>query len=354
LGASFYNASEDSVYFTVTVTRSDASSAATVDYATSDPAGLANCDTSNGVASQRCDYTLAFGRLRFAAGESSRSIFISVIDDVYADGNETFTLTLSNPSAGTSLGTQTSATLTITDNDASSSTVTPIDNPSFFVRQHYRDFLNREPEPAGLQGWLKVMSDCPSGDTRCDRIEVSAGFYRSKEFQERGYFVYRIYAVGFARIPHYLEFMPDLSRVSGFQSEQDEEANRVAFVDEFISRPEFKNRYDSKSQPRDYVNELEKAADVTLANKEALIDDLDKGRKNRAQVLRAVAESNEVVTKYFRQAFVIMQYFGYLRRDADILYLEWIKTFNVTDSYRAMIDGFMNSKEYRQRFGPQP
>ena len=359
LSASTYTVTEDAIYFTITVTRNDTTSAATVDYATSDPAGLANCDVFNGIASQRCDYTLAFGRVRFAAGESSKPVYISVIDDVYAEGSESFTLTLSNPSAGTILGPQTSATLTITDNDVTSSSATPIDNSTFFIRQHYRDFLNREPEPAGLQGWLNVMNNCPpsgkdANGNFCDRIEVSSGFYRSKEFQERGYFVYRIYAAGFGRIPLYAEFMPDLSRASGFQSDQDEEASKVAFVDEFMLRPEFKNRYDSKTQPRDYVNELEKAAGVTLANKEALIDDLEKGRKTRAQVLRAVAESSEVVAKYFKQAFVILQYFGYLRRDADISYLDWIKTYNDTDSYRIMINGFLNSKEYRQRFGPQP
>ena len=47
-----------------------------------------------------------------------------------------------------------------------------------------------------------------------------------------------------------------------------------------------------------------------------------------------------------------MQYFGYLRRDPDSLYLEWIKTMNETGEYRTMINGFMNSPEYRQRFGP--
>jgi hypothetical protein len=203
------------------------------------------------------------------------------------------------------------------------------------------------------------MNNCPpsgqdSNGNFCDRIEVSSGFYRSQEFQVRGYFVYRIYAVGFGRIARYAEFMPDLSRVSGFQSSQDEEASRVAFINEFMTRTEFRSRYDSKTQPRDYVNELEKSADVTLSNKEALIADLEQGRKNRAEVLRAVAESNEVIVKYFRQAFVILQYFGYLRRDADISYLEWIKTYNDTNSYRVMINGFLNSKEYRQRFGPQP
>jgi len=48
-----------------------------------------------------------------------------------------------------------------------------------------------------------------------------------------------------------------------------------------------------------------------------------------------------------------MQYFGYLRRNPDILYLDWIKVLdaNPADS-RHMIDGFVNSTEYRHRFGP--
>ena len=53
----------------------------------------------------------------------------------------------------------------------------------------------------------------------CDRIEVSAGFFRSAEFQERGYFIYRFYsAVG--RPPVYPEFMPDFAKVSGFLTAQ--------------------------------------------------------------------------------------------------------------------------------------
>ena len=72
----------------------------------------------------------------------------------------------------------------------------------------------------------------------------------------------------------------------------------------------------------------------------------------RAQVLRAILESGEVYNKYYTEAFVVMQYFGYLRRNPDILYLDWIKTMNQTGDYRTMINGFMNSQEYQQRFGP--
>jgi hypothetical protein len=145
--------------------------------------------------------------------------------------------------------------------------------------------------------------------------------------------------------------MPDMARVSGFQSAQQEEASRVAFIDDFMARQEFKNRYDGVTDPRSFVEALESAAGVVLANRETLIADLAAGKKTRAQVLRAVVESNEVAQKYFNQAFVIMQYFGYLRRDADIHYLDWIQTLNQTGDYRVMVNGFLNSLEYRSRFG---
>ncbi|HYJ47795.1 MAG TPA: hypothetical protein VEV81_14355, partial [Pyrinomonadaceae bacterium] len=79
---------------------------------------------------------------------------------------------------------------------------------------------------------------------------------------------------------------------------------------------------------------------------------LNSNGATRAQVLRALSESLEVDQKFYTESFVVMQYFGYLRRDPDILYLEWIKTMNQNSgAYRDMINGFMNSAEYRGRFG---
>jgi hypothetical protein len=45
-------------------------------------------------------------------------------------------------------------------------------------------------------------------------------------------------------------------------------------------------------------------------------------------------------------------WFGYLRRDPDALYTQWIETLDRTGDYRTMIGGFINSNEYVQRFGP--
>ena len=39
-------------------------------------------------------------------------------------------------------------------------------------------------------------------------------------------------------------------------------------------------------------------------------------------------ESPEVFAKYQNEAFVVMQYFGYLRRTADASYTKWIETMN--------------------------
>jgi Domain of unknown function (DUF4214) len=148
--------------------------------------------------------------------------------------------------------------------------------------------------------------------------------------------------------------MPDFAKVSGFLSAQQLEANKVAFVNEFMARPDFQMKYGSLTDPTAYVDALLQT--VGLPNhpgRSSWIVGLTNGSMTRAQVLRALVESGEVYTKYYNEAFVIMQYFGYLRRSADISYLQWIQTMNSTGGdYRIMINGFLNSAEYRQRFGP--
>ncbi|HKP35786.1 MAG TPA: cytochrome c peroxidase [Pyrinomonadaceae bacterium] len=231
--------------------------------------------------------------------------------------------------------------------------INEIDETAFFVHQHYVDFLNREPETGGFNGWQTILNGCATGDIRCDRIEVSSAFFRSEEFQSRGYFAYRFYPT-LGRIPHYMEFMPDLAKVSGFLTTDQLEARKTAFVQEFMARPEFGNKYDPLTTPTAYVDGLLQAVGLpNHSSRSAWITGLSNSSMSRAQVLRALVDSSELNTKYFNEAFVVMQYFGYLRRDPDILYLDWINTMNQNGGdYRVMINGFMNSREYRQRFGP--
>ena len=227
----------------------------------------------------------------------------------------------------------------------------PIDCGDFFVRQHYRDFLGREPDPAGMAGWLAVLNNCLPGDTSCDRIHVSSAFFRSPEFQERGYFLYRFYSVAFGRKPDFNEFTPDLAKVSGFLTVAELEAAKLAFMAEFMNRPAFLSKFNGLSNT-EYVETLLSTADISHPNRDTWIAALTNGSRTRAQVLREIAESTEVDNKYYNQAFVVMQYFGYLRRQPDELYLNWIAHLDGTGDYRSMIHGFMNSIEYRARFGP--
>src|SRR5678810_342096 len=71
----------------------------------------------------------------------------------------------------------------------------PTDDVDFFVRQHYADFLNRQPDPSGLAFWKNEILLCGT-DVNCievKRINVSAAFYLSTEFQHTGYLAYRTY-----------------------------------------------------------------------------------------------------------------------------------------------------------------
>ena len=331
---------------------------ASVNFATSDTAGLDNCSFITGKGSSRCDYITAVGTARFTAGQSSRNISIPIIDDAYAEGDETFTIGL-NTAIGATLGAPNVATLTIQDNEATNGP-NPIDGTAFFVRQQYLDFLGREPDPGGFAAWQAVINGCAPGDISCDRIHVSSGFFRSPEFQDRGYFVYRFYPVAFGRKPLYAEFIPDLAKVSGFLSASELEAAKVAFVNEFMLRPEFTTKYNGTTDAQ-YVDLLLSTAGITHPARDFWVAALGNQTRTRAQVLREISESLEVYNKYYNQAFVVMQYFGYLRREPDALFQNWITTIDGVcgvghpcanpDDYRGMINGFMNSLEYRARFG---
>jgi len=353
-----YQVNESFGSASVTVQRGDTSGPATVNYRTSDAAGLTNCTISKGLASERCDYATAAGTLRFAAGESSKTITIPLVNDKLVEDAETFTVTLSD-ATGTPLGAPQVATVIIFDDDTTAATSNPIDDIPFFVTQQYIDFLGRLPDSVGFQNWVATLNGCPNGgfgenlNPDCDRVHVSAGFFLSAEFQGRGYFAYRFYEVALDRRPAYAEFVPDMAIVGGPQSPESEVLSKQTYTAAWTQRPEFKARYDALSNSA-YVNALEANAEVTVSNKQALIDALNGGQMTRGDVLRNIVESQAVGDKFFNRAFVAMQYFGYLRRDPDTIgFQNWVDTINADPSNtRHMIFGFLFSTEYRQRFGP--
>jgi hypothetical protein len=245
------------------------------------------------------------------------------------------------------LGAHTEASFNATANGGHQN---PLDTTEYFVRQQYVDFLGREPEEKGFNDWTDTIKNCASGDASCDRVHVSEAFFRSEEFQQRGYFVYRFYSVAFGQKPDYAAFAPDLGRVSGFLDATRLEAAKTQFASDFTARAAFINQYGTLSNAQ-YVDALARTAGVNLSNRQALVDSLSTGTLTRGAALRQIAESGEVYAKYYNRAFVVMEYFGYLRRDPDALSLNWISVLdaNPADS-RHMVEGFVDATEYRNRF----
>ncbi|MGI8565706.1 MAG: NF038122 family metalloprotease [Pyrinomonadaceae bacterium] len=370
-GAS-YAANESDGKATITVTRTgDTSGTGKIAYATRADAGFFRCDVVNGQASERCDYSTTVGTLRFGAGEIQKSFVVPIADDAFVEGTESVGLTLYTPTTAN----VSTATLTITDNDATPPTTAnnPFNRPNnFFVRQHYLDFLAREPDAGGFNDWLSVLNSCgpAQGDlgspVTCDRIHVSSGFYRSPEFTDRGYFVYRFYDATLGRRPLYTEFIPDMASLSGFQTPAEQEQNIVEFIDRFMSRTDFMQRYGVFLTPANadaFITQLEIWAVIPrIAEplRTQLVTGMQSGQKTAAQTLRGFIESQQVYDKFFFRGFVAMQYFGYLRRDPDIAgYNDWVDVLTNgrasagvgPGDYRHMIRGFVYSVEYRERFG---
>jgi uncharacterized protein (TIGR03118 family) len=509
----------------------NSSGTATVNFDTLD-------ESQAGHASQKSDYEISLGKITFNPGETLKTFRILIVDDNFVEGDEVIDLALSNPTGtGVGLGSPSTAQLTILDNDTVASTNNPIDTASFFVRQNYLDFLNREPDSAGLNFWTNQITSCGS-DVNCiavKRINVSAAFFLSQEFQTTGMLAYLSNKAAFGSSASgspapvlYGEFEREVQQLQtnlvfgqpGFDAQL--EANKQAYFNDFINRPDFQdalpgtltnaayvdklltNAGITPSQTRLFVANLTNSQEVppttpttstgaarpasfgtakfrlnaaqdamtmtaTISNidvtgsqtadtndnliaahihagasvapgvngpvvwgffgspfndttpndatntptpggvggiftgkwdapegngtnlaaqltnfrtghayinfhttqfpggeirgnipaedafRNSLVAGLDAATMTRAQVVRAIAESEEFSSNEFNRAFVTMEYFGYLRRDPDTagfnFWLNKLNAFNGNFIDAEMVKAFLGSSEYRQRFG---
>jgi hypothetical protein len=344
----------------ITVARAgDLSGAVSVDYATADDPAAVRCDdtvSNAGAAYARCDYATTLDTLTFAPGETEKTFTVPLVDDGLGEGDETVRLVLSRPS-GARLGAQDSALLTLADNDAAGAPNPVLDTThagnQFFVRQHYLDFLSREPEQG--EPWTATLDNCPAGDTRCDRVSVSAAFFGSPEFRLKGFFVFKFYGVALGRLPTYEEITGDMRKVTGTTPEE-VYAKRDAFAASWAQRADFRARFDALTDS-DFLDRLLRGTGLQQLSggvtRDTLLDDLRAARKSRTDVLRAVVEHPDVDAAQYNGAFVAMQYYGYLRRAPEPGgYQSWLGHLNANPGdFRGMVSGFVNSREYRLRFG---
>ncbi|HEY6119988.1 MAG TPA: Calx-beta domain-containing protein [Pyrinomonadaceae bacterium] len=371
-----FSVNEGAGLATITLSRvGDTSGTVTIDYATNDAS-----------AQQRTDYTITADTLTFGPGDTTKTFQVLIVDDNYVEGSETLNLSLSNPTGGAQLASPSLATLTIVDNDSTPPANNPLDNAdaSFFVRQHYLDFLSREPDSGGLDYWASQITQCGS-DQLCiphKRVDVSNAFFFELEFQQTGAYVFRLYAEAFGnnqpfpnpdpanqteahKLPSYAVFSRDRARVVGGSNLAQ---GQLDLANTFSQLPEFLVKYPGNLTGPQFVDAMlatmqaDSGVDLT-SQRQGLIDLFNSG--GRGAVLYRLADDNTAtnpinnrgfIDAEYNRAFVATEYFGYLRRDPDIggflFWLDQVNRYPIRNTLiqHAMVCAFTTSAEYQQRF----
>ena len=253
-----------------------------------------------------------------------------------------------------------------------------IDDSDFFVQQQYVDFLSRFPDQSGFSFWQGEINQCGSntGCVETKRINVSAAFFLSIEFQNTGLFVYKTYKAAFGNlsgkpVPVRREnFMPETRGIANgivvgvgeWQKQLDDNKNAYALA--FVQRSDFIAKYPTSLSSTAYVDGLFSTAGVTptASERQAAVTAFGSGgAAGRAAALRSVVESQSLHNNEVNKAFVLLQYFGYLKRNPDDLpdtnfngYSFWLgklNQFNGNFVQAEMVKAFLSSTEYRGRFG---
>ena len=286
-----------------------------------------------------------------------------------------------------------------------------IDDADFCASQHYVDFLRRFPDGPGLTFWTGNVTtqtaECNDpakrvpGETIPDcaqrkRANTSAAFFLSPEFQNTGSFVVRVYWGTLGKAPNtakascpslpdgysgqcrplYSQYIADMRQVATGIVVNDQldpnviNANKRAFVDQFVNTADFKTKYDGLSNQA-FVDMLFTTTGInaSASDRTALVNGLTGGTETRSSVVFKVVDGTTTQaggalrfdTTYgqafynaqFDDAFVFMEYIGYLRRNPDQggydFWLGKLKQYgNWSDA--EMVLAFIRAPEYRNRF----
>ncbi|MGA9996400.1 MAG: DUF4214 domain-containing protein, partial [Pyrinomonadaceae bacterium] len=194
------------------------------------------------------------------------------------------------------------------------------------------------------------------GDAAClreRRTGVSAAFFFEREFQQTGSFVYGLYRASYGRRPTFAEFMPDREHVVGGSSL---DQSKQAFAENWVTRAAFTREYPQTMTNEQFVGKLFDSAGLAsnLSERQAQINAMNGGR-TRAEVLSRIIDLPEFREREYNAAFVLVEYFGYLRRDPDSAGFDfWLNVLSSREpnNYKGMVCSFITSREYQERFSP--
>src|SRR5947208_9015613 len=175
-------------------------------------------------------------------------------------------------------------------------------------------------------------------------------------------------------IVRFIEFLPDTQKIgqgvivgqTGWEMVL--ENNKQAFASEFAQRGRFTSALPTLLTPAQFVNQLFMNAGVTpsATDRQTAINELGPATNTsdvlaRGRALRDVAENSVLTQQEFNRAFVLMQYFGYLRRnpndtpDSDYsgydFWLTKLNFFNGNYESAEMVKAFITSNEIAAALG---
>jgi Tol biopolymer transport system component len=264
----------------------------------------------------------------------------------------------------------------------------PVEEAQYFVRQAYFDFLSRTPDAGGLTFWTEEITRCQS-DVQClrnKRVDVSNAFFYEQEYQQTASYVQRLYRAAYGnnqpfrnpnsdpnfpneekKMPSYAVFVADRARVVGGANLAQ---RQMDLANLFVGRPEFLTKYPaSLATSGQFVDAVLATIQIDIgvnmtSQRNALLGEFLFG--GRGNVMYRLADDNlagpinnrALIDAEYNRAFVLGQYFGYLRRNPDIAgFVFWLNQVNSAPvrnvpKQHAMVCSFITAAEYQLRFGP--
>ncbi len=208
-----------------------------------------------------------------------------------------------------------------------------------FIRQLYRDLLNREPDVPGMTFWQgQIAAGVP-------RAQVASNFFTSPEFSSSGLYIIKLYLGVLGRDPDFegWSFWFNSLRTGLLPS---------SMLDSFLGSPEFVRKYGNLSNA-DFVTLVYRSVlgrDPDPTGLQYYLDRLSGNLLSRGSVFNQFLLSSEYDAKVRAQAYSNLLYMGFLRRTADPTGLTfWIGSLSGGSSLTSAIDGFITSAEYQNR-----